>query len=194
MLQYNSQQLWRLIYFVVSFFLDLHAYHFHNAYRKLCVVEHDCVWSSLIKLHEYTVFLNVSMYFVWCDQWLVQIAPNVCHVLFVVDRFFLYWKTRGVCLFWEFVFLGSIQFWLLNVFHWHFRCDRCTVWNFWQKYIVLQCKINEVTSWHRNYLLNVLEFLGNTRSVWKRNGPRNFWSSSIYQTSCPSFCGHCEVP
>ena len=96
-LQINSRQPWRLENFVEKLIRSLHAYHFLNTYRRLCVLESDCVGSCLIKLQSFLlselkiepihcILMRSPRYFLRCDPWLVQVASNFFHALIVVHR------------------------------------------------------------------------------------------------------------
>ena len=101
--------------------------------------------------------------FAWCDPWLVRVVSNYFHTLIVVHRVHCSEKTRIACPFWDFFLLGSIHFWLLNMFHLHFRCGICTQWSHPATVHSLVMQINEITSWMSLICSEIQEMLGRVR-------------------------------
>ena len=87
--------------------------------------------------------------------------------------------------------MGSIHFWLLKTFRLHFRCGRCTRRS---HPATVHCIAMQD---QRNYLLNVLELLSNTGSVWKSWGSSNIGTFSLVllllvRKVIQALIGHCE--
>ena len=95
----------------------------------------------------------------------------------------LQWKTRIACPFWDFFLLGSIHFWLLNVFHLNFRRDRCTRWSPLVTVRCLAMQDQRDYSWMSLNCSEMQEVLGRVRvqAILKPF----LWSSSLCQTSYP---------
>ena len=184
---------WRLIYLMEKLLLNLHAYRF-SQYKsqvvccrerlRVIVFDKNAILSSERALNctQYTVFwwgLQVFLYGVRSLACPSRIEFLPCCDHRPSDS--LQWKTRIACPLWDFFLLGSIHFWLLNVFHLKFpTVNRCTrLKSSGKQYVVLQCRINEITPecpWIARKCRKCLEELG-FKQYWKPF----LWSSSL----CP---------
>ena len=125
--------------------------------------------------------------FGWWDPWFVQIVLNF--FLWSSSIGFTAVKNTDCFSLLKLLLLESIHFWLLNIFHSHFRCGRCTRRS---HPATVHCG---ATQDQRDYLLNDPEMLWNTGNVWKSWGSSNFFgpppfARKVIQASTV----HCEVP
>ena len=120
---------------------------------------------------------------VWCDPWLVQVASTFFHALIIVHRVHCSEK-HGLL-----VALETSSFWDQSTsdcwMYFTYISDVTDVLGevLMQQYIVLQCRINEVTSWMSLNCSEMQEVLGRVRvQVTLKPFLR---SSSLCQTSYP---------
>ena len=121
--------------------------------------------------------------FLWCDPWFVQIVLNFFHTLIVVHRIHRSEKHGLPVPFETSASWDQSTSGYLNIFHLHFRRDRCTRWS---PLATVHCLAMQD---QRDCLLSVPELLWNTGSVWKWVQAilePFLWSSSFCQESYPS--------
>ena len=169
--------------------LSLHAYRFLNTNHWQCAWKSDCVWSCLIKLQSFflselliapihCILMRSPSIFIWCDPWRVQVASNFFHALIVVHRVHcsekhglpVPFETSSSC------DQSTSDYWMYFTYSSDVIDELGEV--FWQQYIVLQCRINEITSWMSLNCFEIQEVLGRVtvQAILKPF----LWSSSFF--------------